>query len=108
LLKWLIIALLLLIALNIADIAITVEGLSRGATELNPIYHMQGFQTFLLTKLSLPLIAFPVYTVAYLYLRRKFPNCVKILWTVLAFLIGFYSFIVANNLIVLWKLGNGI
>lgn len=102
--KWLIIALSILFALNIADVAITVIGLSQGATELNPIYHMQNFQTFLLTKLSLPLIAFPVYIGAYIYLRRKFPNYVKVLWTVLAFLIGFYTFVVANNLIVLWKL----
>jgi len=103
--KQLLVALLVLFALNVADITVTSIGLSLGATELNPIYHMQGFQTAFLTKLAVMLIAMPIYMITYAYLRRNFPNYVQVLWILLYLLIGFYGFILGNNVIQLvWKL----
>jgi len=93
---------LIFLALNLVDIVTTTIGLSNGASDLNPLFHIQGFQNFLLTKLAISIIAIPIYTVAYHFLKARFPKYVKVVWASIGFVIGFYSFIVVRNLIVLW------
>lgn len=105
--KKLIVALLVVFALNVADIILTGMGLSLGATELNPIVYAQGFQAAMLTKLGLGIIIAPIYIVTFRYCQKKFPKYVKALWILIAFLIGFYTLIVVNNLITLSKLAGG-
>jgi hypothetical protein len=102
--KRLTIALTVLVALVMADITTTLIGLSRGAGDLNPLYHAQGLVAFLICKVATLLVALPVYAVAYRYTKVKFPKYVKVVWLCLAFLVGFYSVILVNNLLVLTKL----
>jgi len=98
------IALIVLFSLISADIATSIIGFEHGAAEINPIYHMQGFQTFLTIKISSAIIGIIIYSVAYHYSATKFPKYTRVLWTLIAFLIGFYTVIIVNNLIVLWSL----
>jgi len=102
--KRLIVALLILSGLIAADIFTTIIGLSRGANDLNPLYYAQGFWLFLLFKLGFSVTGIVIYGVTYRYLKNKFPNYTKVIWTLLVFLIGFYSFIIANNITVLLRL----
>jgi len=98
------IALIVLFSLIVADIATSIIGLRSGASDLNPLYHIQGFQTFLTIKISSAIIGIIIYSVAYHYLVTKFPKYTTVLWTLIAFLIGFYTVVIVNNLIVLWSL----
>ena len=102
--KRLVIALMVLVALVIADIVTTLIGFSHGATDLNPLYHAQGLVAFLVGKVATLLIALPVYVVSYRYLKARFPAYAKGVWLALAFLIGFYSVVLLNNLSILAKL----
>jgi hypothetical protein len=93
-------ALLALNTLNILDVALTKLGLALGATELNPIYQTHQ----LIIKLSLPVFFSFIFYGTYYYVKREHPKYLRLLWTVLALLVLFYSYVVINNFVVVWRL----
>lgn len=97
-------SLIILFFLILADIILSINGLSQGAQDLNPIYHAQGFNTFLTVKVVSALIMLPLYVGIYAHIRRHYPTHVKTLWFVVFILVVFYAFVVANNLIVIAKI----
>jgi hypothetical protein len=105
-LRKLIIALLVVFAFSVADVAFTVVGLSLGGSELNPFFRVQGFQTALLIKLGFPLIALVVYPIIHGQLETKFPNYTKVVWGITYFMIAFYSFVLVNNVMVVIALAS--
>jgi len=88
-------------ALIIADVLSTVAALNLGGTELNPTFHIQGFSASLIIKLAFSVGAFPLYLGIYRYFEKKnAKDYIKSLWIVLLMVIGFYSVVVYNNIIV--------
>jgi len=88
----------------VADVALTVIGLSLGASEVNPLFHAQGFPMALAIKLGFPLLALAVYPIVYRQLETKFPRCTKVVWATTYFMIAFYAFVLANNLMLVISL----
>ena len=104
--KQLMIALLVVFAFSVGDVALTVLGLSLGASEINPLFRVQGFQTALIIKLGFPLIALILYPIIYRYLKTNYPNYTKVVWATTYFMIAFYSFVLANNLMLVISLAS--
>lgn len=102
--KRLIVALVVFELLVLGDVATTIfVGLPLGASDLNPLYYAQGFRNFLIVKLGFSFVALPLYIGVYRYLKNKFPNYTKVIWTLLLFLIGLYLIIVGNNIQVILR-----
>lgn len=93
----------ILSALVVADILTTLIGLAHGQADLNPLFYAQGVAAFLLVKVAFSVAAVPIYVVAYRYLKAKFPAYVKVVLGCLAFMVGFYALIMANNVLVLLR-----
>ena len=104
--KQLIIALLVVFIFSVSDVALTVVGLSLGASEINPLFRVQGFQTALIIKLGFPLIALVIYPIIYRQLETKFPHYTKVVWITTYFMIAFYTFVLANNLMLVISLAS--
>ena len=87
--------LLLLIVLNLADVATTFYGLSIGGSELNPLFKPEGLSI----KLALPIIYAFLFLVCHRFcLKLGFMKGLRILDVKLAVLIIIYMIVVANNL----------
>jgi hypothetical protein len=93
-------ALLAINTLNILDVALTKLGLALGAVELNPLYQTHQ----LIIKLSLPVFFSFIFYWACYYVKREYPKYLGVLWIVLALLVLFYSYVVINNFVVVWRL----
>jgi len=97
--------LFLLLVLDIADVITTIYGLSIGAKESNPLFPGDSFLTIesVILKIGLVLAFCVSFTVAYrAFLKRDFSTGLKILSVNLFVLVGFYAFVVTNNLLVIF------
>ena len=88
--------LLILVILNLADVATTFYGLSIGGTELNPLFQPEGLPI----KLALPFLYAFLFLATYHLCRKQ--SFVKGLWILdvnLVILIIIYLAVVMNNLV---------
>lgn len=93
-----IILLITFIALNVADIATTLCGLSLGATEFNPLFSVKAI-TF---KLAVTLLYAGLFVLTYnLSMKESFSKGLRVLNINLLVLVGIYVVVVANNLVVI-------
>lgn len=91
-----ILLLIVLVILNLADIATTFYGLSIGGSELNPLFQPEGVPI----KIALPLMYAFLFLGSYQFCQKsRFKKGLKTLDINLAILIIIYVLVVANNLI---------
>lgn len=88
--------LVLLVALNLADLATTLYGLRLGGTELNPLFSRESAPF----KICIVSVYAGLFTAAYrLCLKEGFSKGLWILNVNLLILIGIYLVVVGNNLV---------
>ena len=82
-----------LLVANAVDMITTYIGISLGATELNPLYHMRPLLFFLI-KVVLPLIIVSLGVISLKYFKSS-ANYVVLIFTMLT---GIYLFCIINNI----------
>jgi len=86
----------LLFTLNLADAATTLYGLSRGATELNPLFDVQTLEG----KVVAPALFAVLWMLTFAYCDRQGHERLKaVLKALLAILLTLYAIVVCNNLL---------
>jgi len=86
----------LLFALNLADAATTLYGLSHGAVELNPLFDAQALEG----KIAVPVLFAGIWLFTYAYCdKHGYEKLKAVLKALLAVLLGLYTIVVCNNLL---------
>lgn len=96
--------LLIIIALNVVDVWSTVQIIAKGGIELNPIFKEINEQAI---GLKMGFIFFASALVVKTYnqaIKEESKPAKRIIWAVLIGITGFYSYVIINNMVVLFTI----